>query len=471
MNRYRLLLVTVFFLVGLILATPVLIGALPDRYVFRLPEPLQKYGLPENQVALLPTAEAPVGAASLLSTATEAAQKPAAGATIELTSTPEKSPIVDFKPVIIADPERPDETASQPSDAAPASSSATAPTAMSTVTSAATTMQTPTPWPLPEQARLEGFQHKFQTWNNCGPATLAMGLTFFGEQASQEQTASILKPNPEDRNVSPDEMASYVNEQTPYGALYRVNGTVETLKKLVANDIPVIIETGIDPPGEFRWLGWYGHYLLVVAYNEEEEQFWVYDSWFGTSEEPLTNAHPDGRIISYDDLAADWSQFNRSYIALYRPEKESLVAELVGQAAEDQTMWERALSRTKAEIETAPDNPFYWFNLGTNYAALQQFEEAALAFDQARAIGLPWRMLWYQFGPYEAYLNVGRYEDVLLLADTTLKDRPYFEESFYYKAIALAALGETDAARQYLEKAADLNPNFTPARAALVKLK
>ena len=467
MNRYRLLLVTVFFFVGLILAAPALIGALPDRYVFRLPEPLQKYGLPENQVALLPTAEAPVAAASLLSTATEAAQKPAT----EATPTPEKSSVVDFKPATIANPERSNETAGQPSDAAPGSSSITTPTAMSTVTPAATAIQTPTPWPLPEQARLEGFQHKFQTWNNCGPATLAMGLTFFGEQASQEQTASVLKPNPEDRNVSPDEMAGYVNEQTHYGALYRVNGTIETLKKLVANDIPVIIETGIDPPGEFRWLGWYGHYLLVVAYSNEEEQFWVYDSWFGTSEEPLKNAHPDGRVISYNDLTADWSQFNQSYIVLYRPEQESLVAELIGQDLEDETMWERALSRSKAEIETAPGNPFYWFNLGTNYAALQQFEEAAIAFDQARAIGLPWRMLWYQFGPYEAYLNVGRYEDVLLLADTTLKDRPYFEESFYYKAIALAALGEADTARQNLEKAANLNPNFVPAQMALVELK
>ena len=96
--------------------------------------------------------------------------------------------------------------------------------------------------------------------------------------------------------------------------------------------------------------------------------------------------------------------------------------------------------------------------------------EAAVAFDQARAIGLPWRMLWYQFGPYEAYYQTGRYEDIVLLANTTLQDRPYFEESFYYLGLAQAALGDDTSARANLEKARELNPNFAPAEKALAEL-
>jgi tetratricopeptide (TPR) repeat protein len=93
-----------------------------------------------------------------------------------------------------------------------------------------------------------------------------------------------------------------------------------------------------------------------------------------------------------------------------------------------------------------------------------------MAFDQARAIGLPWRMLWYQFGPYEAYFQVGRYEDIVLLADVTLKDRPYFEESYYYKGLALQALGRLDEARSNLERAIAFNPRFTPAATALEEI-
>ena len=44
------------------------------------------------------------------------------------------------------------------------------------------------------------------------------------------------------------------------------------------------------------------------------------------------------------------------------------------------------------------------------------YQAAAQAYDQAREIGLPPRMLWYQHRPYIAYDKVGRYQDVLDLA-------------------------------------------------------
>lgn len=125
-------------------------------------------------------------------------------------------------------------------------------------------------------------------------------------------------------------------------------------------------------------------------------------------------------------------------------------------------MWRRNLTQAQADAVAQPENAFAWFNLGTAYNQLGQHENAALAYDKARAIGLPWRMLWYQFGPYEAYYETGRYEDVVLLADVTLTDRPYFEESYYYKGLALAGLGDDAGAAENLAKAAELNPNFDP---------
>ncbi|MCA9873661.1 MAG: C39 family peptidase, partial [Anaerolineales bacterium] len=308
-------------------------------------------------------------------------------------------------------------------------------------------------------------------WNNCGPATLAMTLSYFGIRTNQKETAAILKPNPEDRNVSPAEMVAYVNNQTDLQALTRVNGDTYTIRRLVASGFPVILEIGIDPPGEFRWMGWYGHYMLVVAYDDAQQQFWTYDSWLGTSDEPLTNADADGRDLPYTDVATYWPHFNRNYIVLYEPERAAEVAEIVGENMDDATMWQNALKTWRAETAAAPDNAFNWFNLGTTYNALGQYAEAAAAFDQARAIGLPWRMLWYQFGPYEAYYQTGRYDDVILLANVTLENRPYFEESFYYKGLAEEAQGNLNEARQDLQQAADFNPNFAPAAAALANIQ
>lgn len=79
-------------------------------------------------------------------------------------------------------------------------------------------------------------------------------------------------------------------------------------------------------------------------------------------------------------------------------------------------------------------------------------------------------MLWYQFGPYEAYYRVGRYEEVIALADATLKPTSDLEESYYYKGLALEKLGRSDEARAALEMALRYNSNYLAARQALKNL-
>jgi tetratricopeptide (TPR) repeat protein len=434
-QKLALLFIILVALAGL-LAFPTLLKAIPPRYAARLPEPLRQIAEPRDVVPILPTVARPLAAGDLLQITEPAGE----------TAVPNTAPPTLTPPAVANQTPEP------------------------TLPPTPTSPPTSTPIPLPESVRLAGVSHQFQEWNNCGPATLAMTLSYFDLNQTQSQTAASLKPNPEDRNVSPWEMVAYVNNETELKAITRANGDLYTVRRLLANEIPVILEIGIDPPGEFRWLGWYGHYLLLVAYDDALRQFWVYDSWFGTSEVPLENATSEGRVLAYDQVAEYWPHFNRNYIALYRPEQAGKVADIVGEEMDDTVMWQNALREVREETAVSPDNAFLWFNLGTIYNALGQYEEAATAFDQARAIGLPWRMLWYQFGPYEAYYQVGRYEDVLLLTDTTLKDRPYFEESFYYKGLAHAALGETNEARDNLEKAARFNPNYEPAAIALAEL-
>jgi tetratricopeptide (TPR) repeat protein len=447
MKKRHLVLSLVLLSLGFMLAVPTLLRAIPSRYVARLPESLQQLGAPRNQVAILPTIAMPDAARTLLDPSVngEGIGLPVSASTLALSpATPTPIPISG--------------------EATPLSQPSQVP---STPTASPSPTFTPVPIPYLPATRLEGIEHAFQSWNNCGPATLAMTLSYFNLRLSQTETAAILKPNPEDRNVSPSELVEFVSNQTGLEAISRANGDMDTIRRFVSNGIPVILEIGIEPPGEYRWLGWYGHYLLIVAYDDDARQFWVYDSWFGTSEEPLSNAHDRGRILTYQSVQEHWPQFNRTYVAIYQPDQADLVSRIIGVEMDDRTMWQNALVEVRAETAEMPDNAFLWFNLGTIYNALGRYDEAATAFDQARSIGLPWRMLWYQFGPYEAYYQVGRYDDVLLLADTTLKDRPYFEESFYYRALALASLGNVDDARTNLERAIEFNPNFKPARVAL----
>lgn len=414
---------------------PSMLAQIPGRYIARLPLPLQEVVIPEH-AEILPTAGIPTNTDTLL-------------AMVEAVPTLPAMPPASLPPPLIQSTH---ESAGPP---------LTTPTIEPSITPL---LPTQTPIAYPPSARLEGIYHQFQDWNNCGPATLAMTLSYFGIGVNQYQTASVLKPNAEDRNVSPTEMAAYVNNETAgqVQALYRTNGSLNTLRGLVASGAPVIIEIGLDAIGEYTWMGWFGHYLLVVAYDDAAQQVWVYDSWFGTSEVPGENADRDGRILSYSDLDHMWRQFNRNYIVLFQPDQQSEIEAAIGADRDDTIMWQNALAQAQLEVAAEQENAFLWFNLGMTYNAVGDFDKAAAAFDQARSIGLPWRMLWYQFGIYEAYYQLGRYQDIVTLADTTLETQggQNVEETYYYKALAQGALGDRVSARQNLERAVQLNPNF-----------
>ena len=74
--------------------------------------------------------------------------------------------------------------------------------------------------------------------------------------------------------------------------------------------------------------------------------------------------------------------------------------------------------------------------------------------------------MWYQTGPYKAYYYTGRYYDVISRADITLsemKSEKNLEESYYWRAMAKAALGDTNGAIQDLREALKWHPNWSVA--------
>ena len=66
MSKLKTFLPLILLLIILVWAVPSILKAMPDRYVMRLPEPLQKLGLPESHEAILPTVEHPVAVQNLL---------------------------------------------------------------------------------------------------------------------------------------------------------------------------------------------------------------------------------------------------------------------------------------------------------------------------------------------------------------------------------------------------------------------
>lgn len=325
---------------------------------------------------------------------------------------------------------------------------------------------------LPVSYQLNGLQHIPQQWNNCGPATLTMGLTYYGVAADQSPAANWLKPTSEDGNVSPWQMIDYVNTQlgTNIRALTRLGGDLVTLKTMLANNFPVIIEAGYDP--EPDRLGWMGHYLLMTGFDDSTQQFNTHDSYLGANHK-----------YSYDHIQEFWGHFNNTYIVLYTLEREAELMPLLGTNAD---LTQNALNTLEINRQRAladPTDKFAWFNMGSSYVTLAQlnpeaynpqaYQYASAAYDKARELNLPWRMLWYQFGPYEAYNAVGRYQDVLDLVHIQLNEpgtSQFIEETFYYAGVAREGLGDSQRALSNYSTALELDENFTPARAARDRL-
>lgn len=310
---------------------------------------------------------------------------------------------------------------------------------------------------LPASARLTGLTHIYQTWNNCGPANLTMALSYFGWGYDQSVAASWLKPNVEDKNVSPSQMVQYVNEQTNLGigAVWRYGGTLEIVKRALAAGFPIVVESGYDVDN----LDWMGHYETVVAYDDASQTIWVYDSYLGLGE-------GYGETHTYQEFDMWWRHFNRTFILLFPLDREAEVREVLGNYVDPAYAAQQALLMARQEAQRNQNDGWAWFNAGTSATRLGQYHDAAIYFDAAFSVGMPYRLSWYMFGPYEAYYYLGRYQDMLELADNAEATTVYVEETNYWRGMALAALGRTTEAVAEFDKALSFNRNFFPAQQA-----
>ncbi len=348
---------------------------------------------------------------------------------------------------------------------------------MLTLTPATTPTLTPTPGPtlpptvtstpLPKAVNLEGviYVDQHERWNYCGPANLTMALNFLGWKGNRDDVAKVVKPgsgnmsvnfidrSKDDKNVMPYELVDFVNENTEYRALMRQGGDENLIKRLIAAGFPVVVEKGYyerDTTGKISWLG---HYLFTTGYDDARGGFIVQDAY----------TKPGKNILSdYATYQDGWRAFNNLFMVVYPPEREAELMSVLGPWQDETWAAQHALELAEKDIQTLNDNNlfFAWFNKGTSHVALKQYADAASAYDKAFSLYAKWntekqdrpyRIMWYETGPYFAYFYSARYADVINLADTTLTDpaskaERTLEESLLWRGRAYYLAGNTQAA-------------------------
>lgn len=352
----------------------------------------------------------------------------------------------------------PSPTATQTPTATP--SATPSPTATSTASPSPIPSPTDMPSPTPSVRRppargvvlINSLPYVSQYLNNCGPASISMVLDHFGITQSQTAIAQMLRPSPQDINVRLDELGAYLRAQGLSTKLV-AEGTPERLTWLVSNKIPAIVEIWIE------YQGGMGHFRVLRGFDADEQKLIMHDPLGG----------PDLRL-SYEVLEAGWRAFNRHYLVVYRPEQEPIVAAILGEDYDEETMHRRALDVALARVDAQPGNAFAWLNLGDDYAALHQYEKASQAYEKAMILGLPDHLLWYHYKPLEVYNALGDYQRTIELTTAIIHQTNGLEEMYYLRGRAYQGLGELDQATADYQAALARNPNYTAAQEALQEL-
>lgn len=308
---------------------------------------------------------------------------------------------------------------------------------------------TATPVPLPQSKMLDNAgYHVFQTFNNCGPAALSMALSFYGINVSQTDIGQDLRPwqNPQgdndDKSTTLEELAakSLEYDLVPY---HRPNGSTEIVKQLIANDLPVIART-FTKTGEDI-----GHYRLIKGYDDTTKQFIQDDSLQGKN-----------LRYTYNEFNTLWRPFNYEFLVLVPKNKTVLVENILEQNADYTSSWQLAVNNAQKQLNNNTNDIYARFNLSVALHNIGQDVQSVKEFEKVEDV-LPFRTLWYQIEPIEAYYNLGEYERVFEITDKILNNHnKAFSEVYVIRGNIYKNQGNMESANKEYELARIYNKNL-----------
>jgi predicted double-glycine peptidase len=299
--------------------------------------------------------------------------------------------------------------------------------------------------PLPTQKTLASGSHAFQTFNNCGPASLSMALSYFEITATQQELGNALRPyqnlqgDNDDKSVTLAELAVKAQE---YDLLtyHRPGGNLKIIQNFIAEDIPVITRTWTKPNEDI------GHYRVVKGYDQSQNILIQDDSL-------------QGKNLSYtiDEFNQLWQAFNYEFLVLVPPEKKAIAETILGDQLDEKTAWELALQQAQAQVSQTPTDIYAQFNLLTAHYHLGNYQATVTIFEQVQD-RLPERMLWYQLEPLLAYYQLGQDDRVLSLTQEILANHNRaFSELHYLRGQIFRKRGQTIAANEAFKLAEQYN--------------
>jgi len=152
------------------------------------------------------------------------------------------------------------------------------------------------------------MNYQAQSLNNCGPASIAILLSYYDHWITQFKVNEHVPSGPSPCQIA-DYFFKYDLRARPY---WSPRSHVTPIRLLLANDIPVIANQLLEEDSTT------GHYRVIKGYDDVSEAF--------IADDPLQRKGPD-YVLTYD--AFDRLSNPGAFIPVYPPRKDALVRSLM----------------------------------------------------------------------------------------------------------------------------------------------
>lgn len=213
---------------------------------------------------------------------------------------------------------------------------------------------------LPASARLGPLEFISQTLNNCGPASVAEVLHYWGINRTQGAVQAVLRADGNPRGMEPFGVPSYIRS-LGMAVVMGVEGTDTVVKALVAKGFPVIVNQWVSLNDHA------GHFRPIEAYDDGRGGFVASDPYLGPN-----------HFISYAEFDQIWRTNRGRFMVIHPPSRQAQVQAILKSAGWDQTIaYQTDLTQQQQHHWPAGVNPPAKFaEFGRSFGALNQ------AFDQ-----------------------------------------------------------------------------------------
>lgn len=218
----------------------------------------------------------------------------------------------------------------------------------------------------PARASLGPLEHITQTLNNCGPASVAEVLNYWGTNRSQGQVQAFLRADGNPNGMVPYGVPSYARS-LGFGAILGTGGSRALIKALVANGIPPIVNQWVSITNHV------GHYRPIEGFDDQSGVF--------VSSDPFLGA---GHQIDYATFDRIWATNSGRFILLYPLAKQATIQAVLAYAGwSTTTAYQNDLAKLQRRLaqhrSSGDSGSQYWQGHGALAVAWDNLELGQIA--------------------------------------------------------------------------------------------